>query len=108
MSEADDRDDRDGTSYAPFVVGSDTSEAAAAGDKSRQRRRVLRALREAGDQGLTDDEGEARLRLSHQAYSARRRGLVIDNLAEDSGRRRKTRHGRSATVWVARAPAPVP
>lgn len=97
-------DKSDDATYAPFVTGSDTSEAAAGNParKARQRRAVMSAIRDAGERGLTDDEGEVALRLPHQAYSARRRGLVLEGLVEDSGRRRRTRHGRSAAVWIDR------
>lgn len=51
--------------------------------------------------GATDDELEAYLQIRHQTLSARRRELVQKGYIEASGKRRKTRSGRSATVWRA-------
>lgn len=62
---------------------------------------VLEFLRARGERGATDDEIERALTLSHQSASARRRELVIMDLAYDSGHRRRTRSGRTATVWRA-------
>lgn len=87
----------------PHVKGSDTSRAAAesmephAGTLEAQ---VLIAIRASGSGGLTDDELEQLLGLSHQTTSARRRALVIRCLVKDSGARRPTRSGRGATVWI--------
>lgn len=91
----------------PFVRGSDTSEAAAdsvAGETGSKRREILGLIREAPN-GMTDDEAEERTGWRHQTVSARRRELVLLGLVVDSGRRRKTRSGRAATVWV---PSPDP
>lgn len=38
--------------------------------------------------------------LSHQTASARVRGLVLRGRVKDSGKRRDTRSGRKATVWI--------
>lgn len=51
--------------------------------------------------GATDDEIEVRLGLRHQSASARRRELVLLGEIRDSGKRRQTRSGRAAVVWVA-------
>lgn len=87
----------------PFVVGSDTSKAAAqsqvdkvGGDEAV----VLARVTLSGDFGVTDDELEVVLDMSHQTASARRNGLVRKGLVCDSGRRRLTRSKRMATVWV--------
>lgn len=80
-----------------------TSKAAAeslAEHADTQREKVLSAIEGAGKKGMTDDEVEQALGMRHQTASARRRGLVIDGLVVDSGRTRKTRSGRAATVWV--------
>ena len=66
----------------------------------RLRGEVLECIREAGLQGCTDDELEILLEMRHQTASARRRELALMGLVEDSGRRRRTRSGRKACVWV--------
>ena len=60
--------------------------------------RILSAV--AGAHGLTDDELEERLRLSHQCVSARTNELRKSGRLIDSGVRRRTRRGRLAAVWV--------
>ena len=86
----------------PHVKDSDTSREAAmsvlpkAGSK---RRRIFDLI--AGSKGVTDDELEGLTGWRHQTVSARRRELVLLELVKDSGERRKTSSGRSATVWVA-------
>tara|TARA_A100001035_G_scaffold233752_1_gene196582 strand:+ start:157 stop:480 length:324 start_codon:yes stop_codon:yes gene_type:complete len=89
-----------------YVKGSDTSEAAAralAGPASSLRASVLEFIYQA-PKGATDDEIEQALGMRHQTASARRRELVLIGLVMDSGERRATRSGRTATVWV-RPPA---
>lgn len=94
---------------APPVVPScdrDTSLEAAhhqarSGRATSDERRVYEALVASAD-GLTDDQVEILLAMRHQTASARRRGLVLKGLVEDSGRRRKTSSGRLAIVWVCR------
>lgn len=88
--------------HAPSV-GSTTSKAAAdhvEGSIATKRLTVLAAIQKRGGQGYTDDELERRLGMCHQSLSARRRELVLLNQVKDSGKRRLTRSGRSATVWV--------
>lgn len=88
----------------PFVRNSDTSEAAAdsvAGGTASKRRRILTMISDA-PAGMTDDEVEEATGWRHQTVSARRRELVLLGLLVDSGRRRLTRSGRGATVWVPR------
>lgn len=50
--------------------------------------------------GLTCDELETLLSMSHQTASARLRDLVMRGDIQDSGKRRKTRTGRTAIVWT--------
>lgn len=57
--------------------------------------------------GLTCDEVEVELEMSHQTASARIRELVLAGRIEDSGDRRPTRSNRRATVWKVRKP-PLP
>lgn len=95
-------------SAAPFVAGSYTSRAAAESMErgaGRLRAIVLDAIRLAGVAGATCDELEHALILTHQTCSARVRELVLGGHVLDSGKRRKTRSGRAATVWVAPGPA---
>ena len=103
--------DVDGTygGQAPFVAGSDTSEKAA-GETEPFRlslsARVLKVIKSSGGHGATDDEIEVKLMLRHQTASARRRELVLSGAIRDSGERRKTRSGRTATVWKFIKPHP--
>ncbi len=89
----------------PFNRGSDTSKAAAEKVRSRafsDRERLRALLLEAGDDGLTTDEAEVLLDMKHQTCSARMNDLHSKmGMAVDSGRRRATRSGCSATVYVA-------
>lgn len=62
--------------------------------------RVYWCIHDAGWEGTTDDEIEVALGLPHQTASARRRGLVLRGLVGASGKRRRTRRDRTATVWV--------
>ena len=52
--------------------------------------------------GATDYEIECHTGMKHQTASARRRGLVLKGLVEDSGLRRATDTGRAAVVWRVR------
>lgn len=92
---------------APYVGASDTSKAAAkslAGKLGRLEHMVLEHIKAQGVRGATDDEIECALQLRHQTASARRRTLVIKGLVVESGRERKTRSGRWASVWAAAEP----
>ena len=51
-------------------------------------------------EGATSDEVEVALHLPHQTASARVNELWNANVIRDSGRRRATRTGASAKVWV--------
>lgn len=64
------------------------------------RKSVYDAIAQSGVLGMTDDDIELRLHRSHQSVSSARHTLGADGLIEDSGRRRRTRYGRQATVWV--------
>lgn len=110
MTSGQDGDSR-GQIGLPYVAGSDTSKAAGesmAKAAPTLRARVLRTIRNHGNLGATDDQLEWLLHLPHQTISARRRELVIAGLVVDTGKRRKTRSGRKATVWrCAEIPGPV-
>jgi hypothetical protein len=89
--------------HVPHVAGCDTSAAAADSldglPVTALRAAVLKAIA-AAPQGLTCDQVETRLALRHQTASARIRELSIMGMIEDSGRRDRTRSGRSARVYV--------
>lgn len=88
---------------APFSNAS-TSQAAALEIREhlpRLERMVLERIAWWGP--LCDHELEAALRMAHQTVSARRRGLVLRGLVEDSGIRRKTASGRNAIAWQVKA-----
>lgn len=86
---------------APFVAGSDTSEAAAISVSgcAKTMQEVIRRLF-VYHGGLTCDEVERSLGLRHQTASARIRDLALRSHIVDSGERRVTRSGRKAVVWV--------
>ena len=97
----------------PYMPHSETSREAAelieprvAGD----RRRVLEYIREqcywmglplGSPMGATDEEQQDALGMNPSTQRPRRGELVAMKLVRDSGRTRRTRSGRRATVWVA-------
>lgn len=60
---------------------------------------VIRAIAAAGPNGLTCDEAEHALALTHQTCSARFNELARTGYIRPVGKR-KTRSGRNAVVWV--------
>lgn len=87
----------------PYVVGSETSQAAAEAKLATAKTDQLRVywfIVARGERGATDDELEANLGLLHQNASARRRSLERDGYLLRTERKRKTRHGRAAFVYV--------
>ena len=87
----------------PWVTGSETSKAAADAGRSwaaTERERVLRFLRRRGWTGATDEEIQYGLPMQPNTQRPRRVELVRAGTVEDSGRRRRTRAGRQAVVWV--------
>lgn len=89
---------------APFQHHSLTSEEAAAAILPRTetlRRAVLDAIRNAGDEGMTDEELQESLAMNPSTQRPRRIECVGLGLVKDSGRTRPTRSGRKATVWIA-------
>lgn len=91
---------------APFVPGSATSRTAArriAHELGRLEAEVFASICQSADRGRTDDEIERMCGMRHQTASARRRGLVLRGMVEDSGRTRLTRSKRPATVWVVKS-----
>lgn len=86
-----------------------TSDAAArwvAPFTPNMRERVYAFILDRGQDGATDDEGEAALGIKPQSYTPRRGELVADGRVVDSGRRRKTTSGTPAAVWIAAERAP--
>lgn len=86
---------------APYVPGSDTSQAAAesiAPHLSRLQDRLLGLIRDRG--GATVDELIVATGLVHQTVGPRVRELFLKGRVRDSGQRRPTRRGRKATVWI--------
>lgn len=91
---------------APSVQGSETSEAAARAMPDSQRKidkaRIVAAMRAAGSNGLTDEEGQRLTGIAGDTYRPRRGELLKDNLIVKARRKRMTRSGREAEVWIAR------
>lgn len=88
--------------FDPPSNGTATSDAAAESMRAhtaRLRMLVLSAIAGAGSNGLTSDEAEQLLSMSHQTVSARFNELMRMGEIEAIGRR-KTRSGRTACVWV--------
>lgn len=63
------------------------------------RSQVLALVEASGPFGLTCDEAEARIGLSHQAVSPRFTELLANNQIHYGKERRKTRMGKSARVY---------
>lgn len=85
--------------------GSSTSKAAAASLRpvvGTLRRAVLDAVVAAGEEGVTCDELEAAMEGRHQTVSPRLYELRNQGFVVDSSRKRRTRSGRMAIVWVER------
>lgn len=88
---------------APAQAHSATSKAAAESIRpaaATLRAAVLRLIRTYPG-GLTDEEGIDLTGLSPSTYRPRRIENVRAGLIRNSGRTRKTRSGRDATVWEA-------
>ena len=88
--------------FPGHAKGSPTSKKAAESISGKaaasMRTEILSFISSSG--GATDDEVESALSMRHQTASARRRELVLLGLVKDSRKRRPTRSGRNATVWV--------
>jgi hypothetical protein len=70
-------------------------------DASELRRRVLAYLRGRGEDGATDEEMQTGIPMPANTERPRRCELVEMGSVVDSGRKRRTRSGRNAVVWVA-------
>lgn len=69
--------------------------------KSSMLLRVLAFVTARGEHGATDEEIQLGVALRESTARARRVELRDGGQVRDSGRRRKTRSERDATVWVA-------
>jgi len=91
---------------APFQAHSPTSRSAAAradkGLSGRAKLAVLAAIAQAGEGGLTDEEGIRATGLAASTYRPRRVELVESGNVRDSGFTRKTLSGCAAVVWTTR------
>jgi len=79
-----------------------------AGHAGTLRTAVLAVLHDRGEHGATDQELQDVLGLPSNTEIPRRWELVNDAAVVASGRKRKTRSGCSATVWVLTEFAPKP
>lgn len=94
--------------YLPYQRGSETS-LLAAEEMPRERalilrERVYRAIADAGERGMTDDELQVELALEGSTERPRRVELVQSHRIVDSGAWRRTRSGRRAAVWIVAPP----
>lgn len=90
--------------HSPGHRGIDTSIAAAADiapTAKTLQAKVLRAIRAAGEHGLTTNECAALLRLERDSIQPRTSELRSGRLIMDSGKRRPNANGKRAIVWVA-------
>lgn len=89
---------------APYQRGSETSRAAAASIEpatGTKRAAVQAFILGRGDTGATNEEVAEGLGFLLQTVCARCRELQGSGAVRDSGKRRVTRSGRDAVVWVA-------
>ena len=92
------------TPYAKAPMVQETSRKALESQKDKaplDREVLLTRIRDWHPTGSTCDRLESLMGMSHQTASARIRDLVIAGKLVDSGRREKTRTGRSAICWKA-------
>lgn len=71
------------------------------GQAAHLRALVLAEITRRGEAGATDEEVQAALGMQGNTQRPRRGELVAAGLVVDSGRRRPTRSGKPAAVWVA-------
>jgi hypothetical protein len=87
-----------------YVQDSDTSRAAADSlsdrELSKQKLAIVGYIDRNAEHGATCDEIEVAFDLRHQTASARIRELSLSGVLVDTGRRRTTRSGRLARVYV--------
>lgn len=86
----------------PVGTAQGTSLADAIGSlkQGTTRKAVFDIIRNRGEHGATDDEVEAIMGRSHQTVSAARNTLSSDGLILATTKKRNTRYGQPATVWI--------
>jgi|694.fasta_scaffold26222_2 hypothetical protein len=92
--------DRNVTRTGPQETSQDAARRAL-GRTGSQRRAIYEEIRSRGTDGLTCDEICVILQLLVQSATPAINTLARDGWLEDSGRRRNTRSGNAAIVWVA-------
>jgi hypothetical protein len=88
---------------APYALASETSKGAAEGIApctGRMQSQVFDFIRTQDEMGATDEELTEALGMLSDTARARRVELRDRSLIIDSGKRRPTRRGRAAVVWV--------
>lgn len=93
-----------GNARAPYQRGSSTSAEAAASIEHKtgpDATTVLAFLRGCGRHGATDEQMQALIPMQANTQRPRRVWLTQKYLVCDSGTKRATTSGKSATVWVA-------
>lgn len=93
-------------SEPPYNAGSETSKEAAesiAPSRGKLAQEVYEFIEARGRHGAICDEVERELGMAHQTASARVRELYLNNAIKKTERKRKTRSGRSAFVYVVEA-----
>ena len=94
-------DNRPGKVRRDAPATSSAAALAAEPVSGRTRQRVYACIRAAGAQGRTDQEIQTLLGMGESTERPRRGELVDSVHVEDSKRRRPTRSGYNAIVWVA-------
>jgi hypothetical protein len=92
-----------GKFHGPAAGAPETERLSALGQWPKtgtDRRRVLDFIGGRGDHGSTDEEASIEIPMRLYTAAPRRNELVNGGWVEDSGRRRNTTTGTSATVWV--------
>lgn len=85
----------------PAAASGDTRVAAfREADRETAQERVFALVSSRGEGGITCDEAEAETEGLHQSISPAFHALARKRRIRDSGRRRPTRTGRLAIVWV--------
>jgi len=88
----------------PGHKGTDTAIAAADAMEphcARLQRMALKAIREAGADGLTAEELADTVGVERVVIQPRTSELRLKRMIADSGQRRRNRSGKKAIVWVA-------
>jgi len=87
--------------YQPHSVTSADAALRAEPRAGTDRANILLRFQRWAESGWTDEELAAVLDMNPSTLRPRRIELVRQGWVKDSGRTRKTRSGRSATVWIA-------